>query len=259
MIENQIIQDRKLTKETVLVYLALAFHCDADGQAFPSLSLLAEESRCSRRGVVNALARLARAGYLEKKVRKTPKGDFASNLYILTGRRGGGSARDALGGSAHGTLEQDNIKNTEESTSPENLPSDQPASPPTPSRPEKQPRTPHGRTQRVYRRLYEGRTGTVPPFNARLAGLLKGDLARLGEQRLTACLRWLFENPPSRMRDYAYGSLHLFLPNAEKGLLEQQNRRALIRVCPSCGLEQESTSAQCLYCGEPMKRVARAV
>jgi hypothetical protein len=128
-----------------------------------------------------------------------------------------------------------------------------PAASPSPAK-SKGPRTPHGRLRALFSELYTKSTrATRAPFNAACAGQLRNDLARLGEERLARCLRWLFQHPPARMKSFAYMSVHTFLPEAEKALQAEDRRLSMVRVCAGCGKEQEHTGVDCLFCGVPLK------
>lgn len=132
----------------------------------------------------------------------------------------------------------------------------QPSASPSPV--PKKEKTAHGRMRALYSELYRKNTGASrAPFNAACAGQLRNDLARIGEDQLARCLRWLFAHPPARMGSYAYMSLHTFLPEAEKALASEDRRLSMIRVCGSCGKEQEHTGADCLFCGQPLKGAQR--
>jgi hypothetical protein len=118
----------------------------------------------------------------------------------------------------------------------------------------KEARTPHGRVHALYSELYRKSTSAAgAPFNAACAGQLRNDLARLGEDRLARCLRWLFAHPPARMANLAYMALHTFLPEAETALAAEDRRLSMIRICPGCGKQQEHTGADCLVCGQSLK------
>jgi hypothetical protein len=123
-------------------------------------------------------------------------------------------------------------------------------------------RTSQSRIQALYFQLYTDKTGAGrAPFNRACAGQVKNDLSRLGEAGLTACLRWLFDHPPARMRSFAYMALHTFLPEAEAAVAAEGHRRSLARTCPSCGREQEHTGTDCIFCHLPLnggQNVARA-
>lgn len=128
-----------------------------------------------------------------------------------------------------------------------------PTASPSPAK-NKGPRTPHGRLRALFSELYVKNTMAArAPFNEACAGQLRNDLARLGEDRLARCVRWLFDHPPGRMKSFAYMSIHTFLPEAEKSLQAEDRRLSMVRVCLECGKDQEHTGSDCLFCGVPLK------
>jgi hypothetical protein len=74
---NEGIERRDLT-----VALALADHADAEGSCYPSIDRIAQKARVSRRTVIYAIERLARAGVVAVEKNAGPRG---SNLYRIGG------------------------------------------------------------------------------------------------------------------------------------------------------------------------------
>jgi hypothetical protein len=91
--------------------------------------------------------------------------------------------------------------------------------------------TPHGRLSRLFFELYHKRTGAErAPFNAACAKQLKNDIERIGEERLSRCLRSVF---------------------IEKRLSDEDRRLRLLKTCKGCGKQSETTGIDCPKCGEP--------
>jgi DNA-binding transcriptional MocR family regulator len=67
------------------VLVALANYADDYGVAFPSVSTLASECRCSTRKVKYALAALEERGLIQGISRRRPNGSQRSSAFILTG------------------------------------------------------------------------------------------------------------------------------------------------------------------------------
>ena len=65
------------------VYCAIARHADAEGQAHPSRSRIAEMAGVNIKTVDRAVAKLTEVGAIEKRRRKDPAGDPTSNLYLV--------------------------------------------------------------------------------------------------------------------------------------------------------------------------------
>ena len=79
IIENAVLEDRRLSHYSVLVYLALARHADQDKKCWPSWRRIGELARCGRTAVHTALRELAAYGYLVKEAR-----NGSSCIYMLT-------------------------------------------------------------------------------------------------------------------------------------------------------------------------------
>jgi hypothetical protein len=92
MIANGVIENDKIGKEALLVYVVLCYHADRAGRAFPSYTTIAREARISRRSAINAVSALVVAGILEKECINRPGTEaHQSNVYTI---------KDSLQGSA---------------------------------------------------------------------------------------------------------------------------------------------------------------
>ncbi len=67
----------------IAVYSALARYADREQTCYPSLKSIASKTGISRRTVIGTLQKLVGLGLIEVERRHSPKGDRASNLYIL--------------------------------------------------------------------------------------------------------------------------------------------------------------------------------
>ena len=72
------------TKTEKLVYIALLDRTDSNGQCFPSVTTLAEESLSSERGVYTALKSLEAKGLISREPRYTKDGLRRSTVYHVT-------------------------------------------------------------------------------------------------------------------------------------------------------------------------------
>src|SRR5579859_3251738 len=61
---RRVLANSKAREGARLTLLLLAYHADDSGKAWPGLELLARETGLSRRGLLDALARLERSGEL---------------------------------------------------------------------------------------------------------------------------------------------------------------------------------------------------
>ncbi len=128
----------------------------------------------------------------------------------------------------------------------------------------KKPKGPQSALTDLFFRLYELKTGNKPPWTGAEGKLLKGDLARLGAEKLERLIRLFFDDPPvdvarwasTRGHDYRVG-FHPQLPKLEAALAAGAHRLSLVRVCPHCGTAQEHTGTDCIACRQPMKGVDR--
>lgn len=90
-------------QQVVLAWLW--FHKNNEtNSCFPSLTTLEKECGVSRHTLLNALKALEGAGLIVKDRRFDDKGNSKSNIYHIISQPEGGSAGDALGGSAVATL-----------------------------------------------------------------------------------------------------------------------------------------------------------
>ena len=83
MIPNWVLRDSDLSKNELLVYIALLGRADQAGYAFPSIATIAKESRISARTVQATLANLIARGLITKQVRPRDKARHNSNLYHI--------------------------------------------------------------------------------------------------------------------------------------------------------------------------------
>ena len=85
MLADEIIDDERVGKHELLVYLAICrFVPGKVRTAFPSLATLATKSRLSKSTVQSAITELTKLGYLSKESRQRDNGSASSNLYHLT-------------------------------------------------------------------------------------------------------------------------------------------------------------------------------
>jgi hypothetical protein len=129
--------------------------------------------------------------------------------------------------------------------------------------PAKRKETPQSRSIALFFELYRKRTGKEAPWTrGKDHALLSRDLKRLGdgdvvlgEKRLAAELRALFEAPPPRMASLKYGAVSVFLPDIEAKAaateLAYSKRLRLLKTCKACGKASETTGIDCPKCGEP--------
>jgi len=75
--------DAKISDRALRLYCILARYADANGDAFPARSTLAERMRCAERTVDAALAALIEAGALTVEPRQRANGSQTSNRYRL--------------------------------------------------------------------------------------------------------------------------------------------------------------------------------
>jgi hypothetical protein len=81
-IPDAIMDDGRVEKSELLVYLALARHSNKDGECWPSYQRIADLSRLSRKTVIDAVENLVTLGWIIKNTRRNEKG-FTSCLYHL--------------------------------------------------------------------------------------------------------------------------------------------------------------------------------
>lgn len=96
-VENALMDNPDVTAADLLVYLAIARHCNAKRTAWPGRKKIAEVSRLSLKSVDRALSHLRDLGWMQKVKRQRPDGSHQSNVYVLGAAvtagsdRGGGS------------------------------------------------------------------------------------------------------------------------------------------------------------------------
>ena len=93
-------RESDLTKNELLVYMALLNRADANGDAWPSVPLIAKESRTSPRTVQTTIKLLQRRGLVTKRLRPRGDGTNQSNMYrVAIFKR-----KQAEGGRNHSTM-----------------------------------------------------------------------------------------------------------------------------------------------------------
>lgn len=254
IVSKNTIRDPKLNAATLgflIRILALP-----DDWAF-NIRGLAKELHLGKNTVMKHLQTLSRTGYCTKRAQRRKSGTFGCEYTIFE--------RPELAEQQSETCPQSRDRTSPHFTSPVNgdilinelqskrveqpTAEGQPAASPS-LRKAKGPKTPHGRLRVLYCDLYRKTLGVDrAPFSKSCAGQLRNDIARLGEDRLAACLRWLFEHPPARMKSFAYMALHTFLPEAEAALAAEERHLRLVKICRECGREQQQSGVDCLYCG----------
>jgi hypothetical protein len=101
-----VLEHRSLTATDVLVYATIARFADnRTGEAYPSRATIAGLARSSVDTVDRSIRILEQAGFLTKERRKGPKGEPASNLYVVheiaeAAVEGGSRTHAARGGRA---------------------------------------------------------------------------------------------------------------------------------------------------------------
>jgi len=99
-----VLEHRSLSATDVLVYATIARFADNDtGEAYPSRATIAGLARTSVDTVDRSIRTLEATGFLTKERRKGPKGEPASNLYLVheiaeAAAEGGGRTHAARGG-----------------------------------------------------------------------------------------------------------------------------------------------------------------
>jgi predicted transcriptional regulator len=73
----------KLKPNGVTVYLCLIRHADRNGQCYPSHKLIANKCGISRMTVIRTINKLIGLDLIQVQKRKSNKGDYSSNLYII--------------------------------------------------------------------------------------------------------------------------------------------------------------------------------
>lgn len=114
MVENAIIQDERLSKSDVMIYLILCMHADKNGEnCYPSIRTIARESRSDKKTVIKSIDELVKIGYLLKEYRSDPGNPkvFTSNLYTIIGgvveKNTQGGGKEHPGGGGKEVIKQD--------------------------------------------------------------------------------------------------------------------------------------------------------
>jgi len=84
MVENSVIEDKRLLPSEKLVYVVLSKFASQERSCFPSLSTISKLSGYSKSTVVRAINRLSYLGYLTKERRKDEVRGNISTFYTLT-------------------------------------------------------------------------------------------------------------------------------------------------------------------------------
>lgn len=94
---NWIIRETELTRNALLVLLALAGRANASGYCFPSHQTIAREARCSPASVKRAIGELITAGFVSTEHRIRPgDGGYTSNGYAVNLNPSGAVAHSEL-------------------------------------------------------------------------------------------------------------------------------------------------------------------
>lgn len=78
-----IMEDERVDKVALLVYLALVRFASKDGTCYPSLATIAKVSRCAKSTVQVGIDSLVSLGYLSKASRVAEDGALESNVYTI--------------------------------------------------------------------------------------------------------------------------------------------------------------------------------
>lgn len=80
----------RISKHAMLAYLALASRVNEEGEAWPSIALIAAEARCSRTSAKLALSELEALGIITRRQTKRDDGGYGHNVYqVHIGMRAG--------------------------------------------------------------------------------------------------------------------------------------------------------------------------
>src|SRR5262245_14878514 len=90
-ITERIIRCRELTATDWRVLACILLHADTSGQAYPSLSTIAEMTGLKRKNIPRTIARLERFGLLTRE----PNGPNGTNIYTMNFGQGSSSVRTA--------------------------------------------------------------------------------------------------------------------------------------------------------------------
>lgn len=251
IVENAVFEDQGLSKEARTLYWALCYHADKEGRCFPSLSTLSKETGSGRTTVVSSLKSLCRAGYIVCASRVDAAGDRCSNLYTIKGKRKrGGSTQEDHPQSPPGPRvvpgKHSNHTHLNQMKSAESTPrgvkpkSDQPL------------------LIALFFDLYRGKLGAAPNWTrGKDHALLKGDLARLGAERMREAIELFFGDPPGDVAawckrvGWTYAQFHGQMGRLEQALSERKRKLRLLKTCTVCGKTSETTGIDCPKCGAP--------
>ncbi len=82
-IDNDILESKDLTQNETTVYIYLKKFANRENQCFPSLSVLAEQSKLSKRTVQRAINSLIEKKLISKSKRESNYSKIKTNLYTL--------------------------------------------------------------------------------------------------------------------------------------------------------------------------------
>ncbi|MED3586572.1 helix-turn-helix domain-containing protein [Bacillus thuringiensis] len=84
MIDNEIVDDARLTHKEKAVYMVLCRHLNQEtGSCFPSLSTIGKKVGMSKNTIIKSLNLLIECGYVFKEKRNSEDGGHASNVYYI--------------------------------------------------------------------------------------------------------------------------------------------------------------------------------
>lgn len=84
MIDNEIVDDSKLSHKEMAVYMVLCRHLNQEtGSCFPSLSTIGKKVGMSKNTIIKSLNLLIECGYVSKEKRSSEDGGHASNIYYI--------------------------------------------------------------------------------------------------------------------------------------------------------------------------------
>lgn len=83
IIYDRVLEDSRLRRNDILVYVALCKHADKERKAFPSISTIARVGRIAKSTVQESLKHMQALGYLSKQHRVRNNGSKSSNRYYL--------------------------------------------------------------------------------------------------------------------------------------------------------------------------------
>lgn len=84
MIDNEIVDDARLTHKEMAVYMVLCRHLNQEtGSCFPSLPTIGKKVGMSKNTVIKALNTLIEIGYVTKEKRSSKEQGDMSNVYYV--------------------------------------------------------------------------------------------------------------------------------------------------------------------------------